>query len=203
MTEEMENDWMVLGRRGFEHDSSTTLNTAEAIERLTLAIIEAHKVLDRDLQDPPEVRTRQVIFGGPWVVEVHPPFKPAYNEAGGGVVDDPVWEQCDTLEAALENTFRKVQSYIRTAVEQHATKADALEAMLATTRDRARKLDLIQQAMGAFWPKQALLPFPDPESDGEKITEHDLFPEPYDPHDSPSSTGGEDGENGEDEDIPF
>lgn len=178
MSDEIESAWRVLNRRRFERTSSYTVSAPEAIERLSTVIVEAHKVVGRPLKRPPSVHFEQV--SGEWRVRIEPPLKLQNDE-------ELVWQPQHTVELALQSSFQLVALYIRDAMGAHLKEADELEARLLDLRDKARKLDLIHQSMGCFWPAQPLLPFPDPPS-SSGFDRGDLYPHPPDE---------------EDDDIPF
>lgn len=183
-TEEIENDWRVLNRRPFERDSSKTVAATEAVERIVLALIEAHKVVGRSLERAPSV-SFIMTKGGGWKVIVEPDLE-TLNK------DKILFQVRSDLDEALESTFNTIQLYIQRAQEEHAEQADKLDRQMRDLRDKARKLDLIQQSMGAFWPKQALLPFEDPDGPVQDVC--NLSPE--EESDFPD-------QHPEDDDIPF
>lgn len=183
--DEIESDWRVLNRRPFERMASKTVNATEAVERIVHALIEAHKVVGRTLEALPRVMFMKVMGGG-WKVIVEPNLETLNG-------DKVLFQACEDLDVALESTFNTIQLYIQRAQEEHTEQADDMEKRLKDLRDKARKLDLIQQSMGAFWPKQALLPFEDTGGPTQDVC--NLSP----------IDGGDDEPFGgpEDDDIPF
>jgi hypothetical protein len=152
--DELEDDWEILRRSPEDEAFPTTLNMAEAIERVCKAIVEyAILIADdphrtkKDIENNNKFPTFTVIpyYDASrkkrlWKVTVtYELIETKYTSA-----------EHDCCERAVEELFNSVSAAINKKAKDCSEEAEGLEKEVAETRDTSRKLRRIGSSMGSY-----------------------------------------------------
>ena len=158
VADDIEDDWEILRRAPNAEAFPSTLDMAEAIERICKAVVDFAILL----ADNPS-RTKEMIE----VENKFPVFSiiPYYDVA----TKKRLWrvridyemtelkymsKEHECCESAVEQLFNNVSTSIIKRAKEFATEAEASEQEAADAKDTARKLQRLSSTMGTYSPKQ-------------------------------------------------